>query len=224
MNTVTIVPHKKTIMIGPGKLRPALCLDLDGTVRYSKAGKFINKPEDIALFDGVEGKIREYRDKGYLIFGITNQGGVAFGIKTPMDIKAELDAMIALFENGNPFHIIKACYHHEDGKIEPYKHRSLLRKPGVGMLAICESDAFEAGYIVDWDNSIFVGDRPEDEQCATRAGIPFQWADMFFGNREPLGILRCARCHMYIGDFSLAGVSVVIGDYEYCSDHCAEPD
>jgi D-glycero-D-manno-heptose 1,7-bisphosphate phosphatase len=26
------------------------------------------------------------------------------------------------------------------------------------------------------DNSLYVGDRPEDEQAAQRVGVPFQWA------------------------------------------------
>jgi D-glycero-D-manno-heptose 1,7-bisphosphate phosphatase len=168
-------------MVAPNKLAPALCLDLDGTVRHSKSGEFINGPEDVALFDGVEEKIWQYRDRGWLIFGITNQGGVAYGFKTPLDNDAELDAMIALFLRGSPFHIIKSCYHHGDGEVEPYCHRSLLRKPNIGMLAICEVDARDGGYIVDWDRSLFVGDRPEDEKCAQLAGIDFEWANVFFG-------------------------------------------
>jgi D-glycero-D-manno-heptose 1,7-bisphosphate phosphatase len=180
LTIITSYPSKKVATIGPSDVKPALCLDLDGTVRYSKNGEFINKPEDVALFDGVEDEIWEYRDKGYLIFGITNQGGVAYGYKTPKDNSAELDAMIALFERGNPFHLIKACFHHESGTIKPYNHRSLLRKPDIGMLVLCEFEAFEAGYIVDWNNSLFVGDRLEDELCAKNAGIEFQWTNDFF--------------------------------------------
>ena len=32
---------------------------------------------------------------------------------------------------------------------------------------------------IDWDKSLFVGDRPEDEQCANNAGIPFRYIDNF---------------------------------------------
>lgn len=161
------------------QLKPALCLDLDGTIRYSKNGEFINSPKDVALFSGVEEKIWEYRDKGYLIFGITNQGGVAYGYKSHADHWAELEATLNLFER-NPFHLIKSCYHHPDGTVEPYNHRSLLRKPDIGMLAICEAQMWDEGYIVDWNNSLFVGDRPEDEQCAKNAGIAFKHANDFF--------------------------------------------
>ncbi len=159
---------------------PALCLDLDGTVRFSKNGEFINKSEDVALFDDVQERIWDYRDKGWLIFGVTNQGGVAHGFKSLGDHKAEIDAMTSLFKRGNPFHYIAASFFHAEGTVEPYNHRSLCRKPDIGMLALCEVKARKMGYVIDWDKSIFVGDRPEDEQCATNADIEFQWAREFF--------------------------------------------
>lgn len=181
--TTIIDLSKRTITVIP-VLKPALCLDFDGTIRYSLSGEFINKPEDVALFPDVEEKIWQYRDEGYLICGITNQGGVAYGYKTPSDNDAEIDKTCSLFER-NPFHIIKSCLHHPKGSHEPYNHRSLLRKPDVGMLCLCEVEAWEAGYIVDWDHSLFVGDRPEDMECAERAGIHFSWAWEFFGRPNP---------------------------------------
>lgn len=165
------------------QVKPALCLDLDGTIRYSKSGDFIKALEDIALFDDVEVKLWEYRDNNYLIFGISNQGGVAYGIKPPQQDIDEIDVTLALFAN-NPFHIVKTCWHHEKGRMFPFNHRSLLRKPDIGMLVLCEFEAYNAGFVVDWNNSLFVGDRPEDQTCAARAGIAFQWAWQFFGRLE----------------------------------------
>lgn len=169
-----------------GAVCPALCLDFDGTIRFSKSGEFISGPADIELFPGVEEKIWEYRDKGFLIFGITNQGGVAFGHKTHQDNDAEIEATCNLFDR-NPFHIIKSCLHHPGGTQFPYNKRSLFRKPNIGMLAYCEVEAFDAGFLVDWDNSIFVGDRPEDRQCAENAGIHFLLASTFFGRHREAG-------------------------------------
>lgn len=168
------------------KIKPALCLDLDGTVRYSKSGEFIKTPDDIVLFDGVEEKLWEYRNKNYLILGISNQGSVAYGIKTFHQVNDEIEQMNTLFER-NPFHLIKFCLNHEKGKVFPYNLRSLYRKPDIGMLAQCEFEAFGAGIVIDWNNSLFVGDRPEDEECAKRAGIVFQWAWQFFERPEPTG-------------------------------------
>lgn len=175
--------HLPTTDIRTMQVKPALCLDLDGTVRYSKNGKFINTIDDISLFPGVETILWAYRDLGYLVFGISNQGGVAYGLKTPAQELAELDTMISLFHQ-NPFHLIKTCWHHPGGKIFPFNHRSLLRKPDIGMLVMCEYECFNAGYIVDWDNSLFVGDRPEDEQCAANARVAFKWAHEFFGREK----------------------------------------
>ncbi len=164
------------------KISPALCLDLDGTIRFPTSGAFINKPEEIRLFPDVERTIWEFRDNGWLIFGISNQGGVAHGFKSPQQNNEEIEATFSLFKR-NPFHIIKCCYHDDKGSVAPYNHRSLLRKPDYGMLAVCEVEAFQVGYIVDWDKSLMVGDRPEDEQMAKNAAIKFEWADAFFGRR-----------------------------------------
>lgn len=163
-------------------VKPALVCDLDGTVRFNKDDPegFINRPEEVALYPGVEEMLWEWRDRGHLIFGVSNQGGVAFGHKTMRDVYETDAAMLRLFGR-NPFHGLRSCPYHPDGTVEPYCHRSLLRKPDIGMLVDCEEHAFDAGYFVDWDNSLMVGDRPEDEECARRAGIAFRWADEFFG-------------------------------------------
>jgi D-glycero-D-manno-heptose 1,7-bisphosphate phosphatase len=160
------------------KVQPALCLDLDGTIRKSKTGDFIKDENDIELIEGVERIIWKYRQHGFLVIGISNQGGVAYGYKRPSHIEKELDATLKLFAE-NPFHIVKMCYHMEDGKIEPFNHRSLLRKPDIGMLALAEFEAWNSGYMIDWDNSLFVGDRPEDEYCAANAKIKFQHINDF---------------------------------------------
>jgi D-glycero-D-manno-heptose 1,7-bisphosphate phosphatase len=161
------------------KVVPALCLDFDGTIRRSKSNQtFIQNFKDIELIPGVENLIWKYRDAGWLILGISNQAGVAHGFKLPMEIENEMDFTFKLFKQ-NPFHIVKFCYHDGKGKIAPYNHRSLLRKPDIGMLALMESEAFSYGYVIDWDKSLFVGDRPEDEQCAKNAGVNFRHIDSF---------------------------------------------
>jgi D-glycero-D-manno-heptose 1,7-bisphosphate phosphatase len=158
---------------------PALCLDFDGTIRRNKSGEsFIKNSSDIELMPGIEKLIWLYRNQGWLIVGISNQGGVAHGFKLPVEIEHEMNSTFKLF-NENPFHIVKFCYHEEKGKIEPYCHKSLLRKPNIGMLALAEFEAYNRGYVIDWNKSLFVGDRPEDKQCAENAGIDFKHIDNF---------------------------------------------
>lgn len=163
--------------------RPALCLDFDGTIRYSKNGKFINHPDDVVLYDDVEQKIWDFRNKGYMIFGITNQGGVAFGYKSPEGNEQEIQRTLDHFEK-DPFHLVQSSYGHPEGTLPPFSHNSLLRKPYYGMLVLCEFEARKMGIVVDWEKSIFVGDRPEDEACAGAAGLEFIEADIFFGREK----------------------------------------
>lgn len=162
------------------EIKPALCLDFDGTIRHTYHGDFLEDSEEIKLFPGVDEAIWAYRDRGFLIIGISNQGGVAFGYKSAKSVEKEFKATQEKFAK-NPFHTVKYSLSHRRGNVEPYRHRSLLRKPDIGMLALCEVEFFERGIIIDWDQSIFVGDREDDRRCAEKAKIKFVHADEFFG-------------------------------------------
>lgn len=167
------------------ELKPAICLDLDGTVQYSASGSvFISGPDDVALYPDVEDKLWYYRNQGYIIAGLTNQGGVAYGYKTTKGVQEELDAMQRLFKR-NPFHWVCRCFNHSSGTVEPFNHKALLRKPGIGMLAVVEYLSLKWGWVVDWEKSVMVGDRPEDYQCARSAEITFYWANDFFNREYP---------------------------------------
>lgn len=79
-------------------LKPALCLDFDGTIRHSPyKNNVINKAEDIILFPDAEEIIWKYRNQGFLICGITNQGGVAYGFHTPEEIESYIKTTLDLF-------------------------------------------------------------------------------------------------------------------------------
>lgn len=160
------------------EFKPALLLDLDGTVRKSKTGKFISGPSDIEILPNVEERITEYKDKGYLIIGITNQGGVAHGFKTVQAVARESIHTHQLLNN--KFDKIFACLAMEDGCNQAYAYKSLLRKPYYGMLVHAELFFFHKGIIIDWNNSLMVGDRAEDGFCAASAEIAFMQAVDFF--------------------------------------------
>lgn len=165
-------------------VKPAACFDFDGTIRYAKNKIFIEHESDIALFDGVEEKLWGLRDTGFLVCGVTNQGGVAYGKKTEQQVVLELKATFDLFmKRGNPFHIVKVSYHMVGGTVHPFNKRSLLRKPQIGMLALIEAEAMSKGVVVDWDNSFMVGDRTEDQLLAEAADITFHFADEYFNRK-----------------------------------------
>jgi len=161
------------------RTQPALILDYDGTIRRSKSGRFIQSPEDIELLPGVEARIWEYRKNDFLVAGLSNQGGVAHGFKTLEQVAAEFKATHELFDVC-PIEFLSFCPFMEDGTVETYSFRSLLRKPYYGGLVHIEQEARMVGRIIDWDRSLLVGDREEDRQCAEAAGIRFEWAKEFF--------------------------------------------
>lgn len=163
--------------------KPAIVCDLDGTIRFNPDGEYINGPDDIALYRGVIEALWRYRNDGYLVFGVTNQGGVAHGHKTPAGHQAEMRRTRELAEqqhkSGWPFHQVKASFYMASGSEEEYAYRSLRRKPRYGMLAVLEDEAQRqkgASYIIDWDESIMIGDRDEDMACAQSAGVTFYHA------------------------------------------------
>ncbi len=53
-----------------------------------------------------------------------------------------------------------------------------FRKPADGMIdAIASRVLGHRVWHVDFEEILFVGDRPEDEQAAAAAGVRFMWAD-----------------------------------------------
>lgn len=158
---------------------PVLILDIDGTVRESIRGEVTpQNDEDIRILPNVIDKVTFYKNKGWFIIGVTNQGGVAFNILKPdetSDLLKETNHMM-----GSPFDMILSCFFHENGINPIFGRRSLLRKPNYGMLVLAESLAFNNKILLDWDASIMVGDREDDRLCAEAAQIEFRWAKDFF--------------------------------------------
>ena len=163
-------------------VQPVLFLDLDGTVRESKRGKmFIQSVQDIKIKDYVVDIIRSYKSRGYLIIAITNQGGVAYGIKTEEEVREELKITNRLCDGLFDFMLYSPF--HPKGTHYPYNIKSQSRKPSTGMIMEAESGLFfELGTQIDYAGSLFVGDSDEDKMCAFNAGIKFIWANEFFSS------------------------------------------
>lgn len=163
---------------------PAIVADFDGTIRYPREGKdFINDPEDVRLYDEVFEKLWHHRDHGHVIFGLTNQGGVAHGHKSPNDMMREVRRMRQIGEERGvrwPFHEWYAEFLMKGGSVGAYNARSLCRKPMYGGLAVLHRRLWENHSLgVDWDRSIFIGDMESDYECAQNAEIDFLHAEAF---------------------------------------------
>lgn len=164
---------------------PALCVDLDGTVRGSKSGSLWGcvSADDVELLPNAETVLTRLVKAGYFVIGVTNQGPVGKGFRNEVESEAIQDATRAAFKV-DPFHLMLASYAYEGGNTPGWNVRSLHRKPNYGMLAAAEITAREMGVVIDWNRSQFVGDMDSDQECAAAAGVRFFWAKDFFGRQD----------------------------------------
>jgi len=152
------------------KPTPVLFLDLDGTVRDNK--KFVNGPGDVEIYEGVVDIIRSYKEGGWKVVAISNQGGIAMGHTT------ESEANRALMETNrqcaNLFDGMLYCPHHPDNP-DP-ENKCICRKPKIGNIVRAFSQLANAGIYTYPLACLFVGDQESDKKCAEDAHIPFMWA------------------------------------------------
>lgn len=174
--------------------------DLDGTVRHSKhGGGFIDSPEDIILYSGVQDILWEFKDAGYRIFGATNQGGVSYKFKTVPEVYEEINVTRKLFQC-DPFDEVFVAFCHPNAPKGPFNVSSLLRKPAYGMLALIEQHCINKGQIVNWNNSFGCGDRAEDRSLFKRLDIEFRWAwDVFSAVPVPDVLPGAVAHHLRFG-------------------------
>jgi D-glycero-D-manno-heptose 1,7-bisphosphate phosphatase len=157
--------------------------DLDGTLRETISGKtFINEPHDQRAIEGTQKALSYYQKKGFVMIGITNQGGVAAGHKSLQSAIEEQRITLQLFPelrevlmctsyDGQSCWSVSKDQINEFGSTDP---NVSCRKPGCGMILV----GLQGFYSVDIGDCWMIGDRPEDEACALAAGIKFIWASV----------------------------------------------
>lgn len=139
----------------------AVFFDRDGTINSDEGHYYIYKPEDFVFNPGVIEGMRKLKAAGYLLFVITNQGGIAKGIYTHEDVKKVHAHMCEELEQHDvKIDKIYYCPHHESIKT------CICRKPSPYMVNL----AIEQFHI-DKTRSWFIGDSSKDVKCAEAAGI-----------------------------------------------------
>lgn len=166
-------------MVQPG--RPALFVDLDGTVRDTRSGRVHPiRPWDQVVLPNVERRLRAFREDGFLVIGVTNQGGVAFGYLTEDDVVA-INRRLGEVLLPGLFDDILYCPHHPRGTVTRYRLDCPDRKPNAGMALRARER-----HGINLAASVMVGDMPADREFAANAGLPrFHWAREFFGWETP---------------------------------------
>lgn len=155
------------------KMVPVLYLDIDGTVRKGKdeLGAFVNRPDQVHVFDEVPALLTIYKQLGWCIVGVSNQGGIALGY---MDMDTCAAAMLETHrQTGNAFDRIGWCSHHPDAQ-DPEMAVCWCRKPKAGLIVeIALGLSEQRGEIYPPHLGLLVGDMETDRMCAENAGLRF---------------------------------------------------
>lgn len=164
----------------------AIFLDIDGTLTTTVSGKtFKQHSQDVLVLPGVQKALEYYQSQApnWTMIGISNQGGVGAGYKSIKDAIAEMSFTLELLPQ------LKAIYFCPDFEgvtcwkvtssqsleIKQFNNEfGSFRKPGTGMIDLAIGD-----YQIEKGDSWYVGDRPEDEQCAITAGLHYMEAGMW---------------------------------------------
>ena len=145
--------------------KPAIFFDRDGVLNVDVG--YLYKIEDFQWIDGAIQAIKYFNDKGYYVFVITNQSGVARGYYKEEDIRKLHQWMKKeLAKYGAHIDEFFYCPHHIKGIVPEYSFDCECRKPKIGMI----KQALEK-YDIHLDGSLLIGDKESDIECAENAGI-----------------------------------------------------
>jgi D-glycero-D-manno-heptose 1,7-bisphosphate phosphatase len=146
-------------------------LDRDGVINevLTRRVKFVNKPSDFYLLNGVGEAIKKLNEASYKVFVVTNQGGIGLGYMRETALESVHQKMMDdLAGFGARIDDISYCPH------KPHEGCA-CRKPRPQMLL----DLAEKHHI-DLENSYMVGDRDPDIEAGKKAGTK----TVLVGNRE----------------------------------------
>jgi len=146
----------------------ALFLDYDGTVRDVINGeyKFPTKESEVKILPNVKETLKKYVENDFLIFGVSNQSGIARGQVSDINVRkcfAETNRQIGIDIPVSycPHNVPPVCY---------------CRKPqsGLAIPIICSNK-------INVKQSLVVGDQTTDMTFGKRLGMKTVKAEEFFG-------------------------------------------
>lgn len=152
----------------PSFTNKAIIVDYDGTLRECINGndKYPLEENQVEIKAGRAAILDDYRKRGYLLLGISNQSGVAKGELTH-------DKAVDLFNHTNRLLNVDIEFQfcpHQSAPISCY-----CRKPMTGLFV-----QFMLKHKLNRKDCIYVGDMTTDKTMATRAGIQYvDQADFF---------------------------------------------
>lgn len=145
--------------------RKAIIFDRDGTLNVD--GGYTHDWREFTWMPGAREAIKLANDRGYLVFVVTNQAGVAHGYYEEAAIQslhARMNETLATL--GARVNRFEYCPHHPEGARAEYRRSCPRRKPAPGMLLSCL-----AAWGLAPGDCLMVGDKEIDMEAARAAGI-----------------------------------------------------
>lgn len=138
-------------------MKKAVFLDRDGTINVDVG--YLSNPSGLVFIRGAKEGISLLKDKGFLVFIVTNQSGVGRGYFSLETLKAINERLLHEF-NKFGIHIdgVYYCPHHP-------RERCKCRKPQPKIVRDITQQ-----FRVDLEHSYFVGDKLIDVQTGKNAG------------------------------------------------------
>jgi D-glycero-D-manno-heptose 1,7-bisphosphate phosphatase len=143
----------------------ALFLDRDGVINIDHG--YVYKINDFDFVSGIFALSRKAIQKGYKIFVVTNQAGIARGLYSLQDFNSLTDWMCERFEQ-EQCEISKVYfspYHPTEG-IGKYRKNDFSRKPNPGMIFSAQKE-----FDINLKCSILIGDKASDIEAGISAGV-----------------------------------------------------
>lgn len=141
-------------------MNKAVFFDRDGTLN-NNSDYYVFSEERLVLNPGVETTLAELTRRGYLLFVVSNQSGIARGLYTREDAdKVNAKLCDVLKKAGAEITAVSYCSHH------PEFGKCLCRKPQPLLI-----QRLLARYRVDPALSFMVGDALRDVEAGEAAGL-----------------------------------------------------
>ncbi len=138
--------------------KPAVFLDRDGTLIREK--EYLRRPEEVAIFPGAPGALKQLQDAGFLLFIVSNQSGVGRGYFTLAEVENVNRHVAEEFARAGVR--FQKVYVAPEAPEQP----SRGRKPSPQFLFDARDE-----FGVDLGRSYIIGDKLIDLECGWNAGV-----------------------------------------------------
>lgn len=138
----------------------ALFLDRDGVINIDKG--YVYRVDDFIFTDKIFHITEYFQNRGYLIFVITNQSGIARNYYSEQDFAILTEWMVDEFSKRKiKINKVYHCPHHPE-----FNSACSCRKPEPGMILKAAEE-----FNIDLSQSVLIGDNDTDLEAGKNAGV-----------------------------------------------------